>query len=1245
MLRNLLLTIGFILSANLLVLAQSGALKGKIFDKDTKEPIPFANIVMEIGGTMSGGATSDFDGNFTIKPIAPGTYDLKATYVGYKTVLVKGMVISSDQITFYDIEMESSAQQIEEFVVSDYAIPLIDKDKTVTGGTVTAEDIKKMPNRNANSIATTIGGVFSADGERGNVRGARSDQTVMFIDGIRVIGSSSLPQSAIEQVSVYLGGLPAQYGDARGGIINVTTKGPSRTFGAGVELETSKYLDQFGHSRIGLNMQGPLIKGKEESQTALLGYFLSGEFNYREDSRPTATGVYVGSDDYLDFIQQNPLRPSGLAGGGTYTEGEFTRMENLELNKATPNTTRYNINVSGKIDVRTSQNTTLTFGGQYYYNDGNSYNFTNSMFNAERNFLNMNNNWRAFGRFTQRFPSDAQSTSVVKNVYYSLQFDYSESRTRNMDPDHKKDIFKYGYLGQFTTYKTPSFERGSVEIDGVQYNNVNLLNSWDNDTLYTFNAKGYNPYLARYSSMIYELYPDPGELGDPNANWRNEDQFASLGGLRNGDSPGGFYGLWTAPGIVQGRYGETLNTQASFNASAAADIGNHEIKFGFTYEQRTQRGYSYNSSDLWTKMRALTNFHITELETDNPIPIYGEDGTFSDTVIYYRRYTEQSQFRFDKSLRNKLGLDEQGLDFILVDSYEFDGSTIQYYDKDGVIHIAKVEGELYDVDMFNADELLDNGNYTAYYWGYDHTGEKLNYKPTLDDFFTKTDDRGDLARPIGAFEPIYMAGYIQDKFAFNDLIFNIGVRVDRFDANQPVLKDPFLLYDAHNVNYVKTEGLEGQSVSVPGNMEDDYVVYVNDVQNATRVMGYRDGFVWYNADGVEVSDPEVLNAGSGVSPYLIDKNQDEVNSSAFQDYDPQVSVMPRISFSFPISDEALFYAHYDVLTQRPLNNVRSHPADYYFINSLGNTTLNNPNLQPTKTIDYEIGFQQKLTNRSSLKLTAFYKENRDDIQVYRYSGAYPRSYTSYNNIDFGTVKGLTVTYDLRQVNSNVRMNASYTLQFADGTGSSTTTSAALINSGLPNLRTTNPLNWDRRHNIAISFDFRYKEGKEYNGPTIRRHKGTENEKAVQVLKNWGANFTVTGGSGTPYTAQSNITRLSGGRRDLDGTINGSRLPWQFRVDMRLDKDIYLNGGSGNRKTYLNIYLQILNLLNTQNVLFVYSATGVPDDDGYLAAAEWQNEINSQIDPNSYATLYDLKVNNPGNYSRPRQIRIGVALNF
>ena len=1243
MLRNLLLTVGFLFAANLIVFSQSGTLKGRILDQATGEPIPFANVVLEVGGTMSGGATSDFDGNYIIKPVQPGTYDLRATYVGYKTVLVTGMVINSDQIRFYDVKMESTAEQLDEVVVTSYKIPLIDKDKTVSGGSVTAEDIKKMPNRDANAIATTVGGVFSADGERGSVRGARSDQTVMYIDGIRVIGSSSLPQSAIEQVSVYLGGLPAQYGDARGGIINVTTKGPSRTFGAGLELETSKFLDAFGQSRLGFNVQGPLIRGKKESQTSLLGFFISGDMNYREDSRPTANGVYVATDDYLEFLQQTPLRPSGLTGGGTYYNGEFARIDNLENQKATPNTSRYGINLSGKIDVRTTQYTNLTFGGQFSYNDGNSFDFRNSMYNYDRNVLDMNSTWRVFGRFTQRFPTSAESRSLVKNVYYSLQFDYSQFRARSMDPHHEKDLFKYGYLGTFTTYKRPTFELGSITIDGEEYENVWLQNSWDSDTAYVFEARDYNPYLARYTSQIYEFFPDKGNLNAAIGNWRSETDLTLRGGLLNGQSPDRIYGLWAPPGVIQTRYGETNNTLISLNASAAADIGNHEVKFGFLYEQRAERGYNYLASRLWTRMRGLTNNQIRELDVDNPMPIYA-DGIFQDTVMYYRKYSETLQFRFDKSLRQKLGLDEQGLDYILVDSYDMDNNTIKYYDKDGVLHTANVDGDLYSIDMFSADELLEDGNYTAFYYGYDYKGNKLTERPSLDDFFTKLDDRGDYARPIGAFEPIYMAGYIQDKFAFKDLIFNIGVRVDRFDANQPVLKDPFLLYEARTVSEVAD--VNGQLVSHPGNMGSDYVVYVDNATNPTMIMGYRDEFTWYNADGVEIQDPNALDAGGGVSPYLVNPDQGSVNSSAFKDYEPQWSVMPRISFSFPISDEALFFAHYDVLTQRPLSDVRSNPADYYFINSLSGTVLNNPNLKPTKTIDYELGFQQKLTNKSSLRLSAFYREMRDDIQIYRFTGAYPRDYTSYNNLDFGTVKGLTVTYDLRRLNSNTRLNASYTLQFADGTGSSSTTSQALINSGLPNLRTLNPLNWDRRHNFNISLDYRFSDGKDYNGPTITRRKGTDSEKVVQLLKNFGVNFQLTGGSGTPYTAQENITSIrSGGTRVLKGTINGSRLPWQFRLDMRMDKDIYFSNETGKSNMYLNIYLQVLNLLDTKNVLGVYPATGVPDDDGYLAAAEWQREINEQLDPISYRMYYAMALDTPGNYSSPRQIRIGVLFNF
>ena len=216
---------------------------------------------------------------------------------------------------------------------------------------------------------------------------------------------------------------------------------------------------------------------------------------------------------------------------------------------------------------------------------------------------------------------------------------------------------------------------------------------------------------------------------------------------------------------------------------------------------------------LWTRMRGLTNNQITQINLNDPQFVYNQDGIFQDTILYPRLYSPQDHATFDKSLREKLGFDPRGLEYILIDSYDIDNNTIEYYDKDGTLHTMNVENNLLTIDMFSADELLEDGRYTAYYYGYDYKGNKLTERPSLDDFFTELDDRGDYARRIPAFEPIYMAGYIQDKFAFNDLIFNVGLRVDRFDANQPVLKDPFLLYEARTVSEVNSIG--GLQVNIP----------------------------------------------------------------------------------------------------------------------------------------------------------------------------------------------------------------------------------------------------------------------------------------------------------------------------------------------------------------------------------------------------------------------------------------------
>jgi hypothetical protein len=301
--------------------------------------------------------------------------------------------------------------------------------------------------------------------------------------------------------------------------------------------------------------------------------------------------------------------------------------------------------------------------------------------------------------------------------------------------------------------------------------------------------------------------------------------------------------------------------------------------------------------------------------------------------------------------------------------------------------------------------------------------------------------------------------------------------------------------------------------------------------------------------------------------------------------------------------------------------------------------MTNPNLKPEKNVNYELGFQQKLSSSSSINISAFYIESRDQIQSFRYTGAFPKTYYSYNNIDFATVKGLTVAYDLRRT-GNVRIRANYTLQFANGTGSNPETSSALIRSGQPNLRNLIPLDADQRHAVQMNIDFRYSEGTDYNGPVLN---------GVQLLKNAGFNITMNGGSGTPYTRSSKISPLTAQTNIIQGSLNGSRLPWSFRMDGRLDKDFTLATGKdskGSKKEYfLNVYLQVLNMLNSKNIMGVYAATGNANDDGYLAAAEYQSQIYSQLDPTSFIDMYRIAVNSPYNYSSPRMIRVGIGLNF
>lgn len=1232
MLRKIYFSIVTLLLAGASIIAQNtgGAIKVLLKDKTNGETIPFANVVAYQGGVQVGVGTTDMDGYAMIKPLAPGKYDVKGIYVGYQAQEIKGVIVGEAKTAYVTIELSSGdGVRLDEVEVIAYQEPLIDGDMK-SGGTVTREEYQNMATKNINSVAATTAGVYQADeGSALNVRGGRSTSTIYFVDGVKVIGNLGVPQQGVEQLNVITGGIPAQYGDATSGIISVTTRGPQSKFTGGIELISSQLTDKYGYNSLGFSVGGPIWQKKDSTghKESKIGFFLSGQGTYEKDPDPSYIKLWKLNDQKLTQLEKTPLRVVTIGSEDKfYRELDYVTKADMTQTAVRQNVANRSIQLNGNVKFKLAPNTDLQVGGAFDYGNKHDFSYGYSLFNAQNNSQTIETMWRTYARVNQKFGTNQtgaekeKSQSLISNAYFTFLASYEKTKSKTQDDTHKDKIFDYGYQGKYNF--TVDTSTNYLPVYDENNNAIYLDYQGRKVSPVTYERSELNPTTANYSSQVFNF------RGTEESIQAAQGDYAFV----NGDRPQSINSLFASTGRQYGGYEITEETQLRFSSSFSADFKNHAIMVGVEYDQRNQSGYTVITIPLWQRMRDLSNTHLQKFDTANPIIIPGTAATGGLDQHYYRYiYNASSQNQIDKSLRAALGLSADNQTYINTDAFSPDDLRL---------------------DMFSAQDLLQSGNSSlVVYYGYDYLGNKDKNSTNLNKFLNDKDKNGNQTLHVGAYKPIYVSGYIQDKFDFKDIKFNVGVRVDRFDANQKVLKDPYLFHEA----FTAGEKSEGK----PENIKDDYVVYVDNL-TSLNVVGYRytdektATTTWYDYEGKERSDPKSLVVDGKLTPWLKDadfagKNAFSVN--AFKDYKPQINVMPRVAFSFPISDVANFFAHYDVLTQRPTDGLmRFDPKDYYFIGSTSSSPfITNSNLKPEKTVDYEIGYQQVLNQKknASLKITAFYREFRNQISLVSLTNAYPKTYQTYANKDFGTVKGLTAEFDLRRT-GGISITANYMLQFAEGSGSNANSGANLSGSDQPNLRITLPLDYDQRHTITLNFDYRFGEGKDYKGPQFNRKK-KDAVQTVQVFQNMGANLIFRIGSGTPYTRDIAASAI-GGKSQINGSINGSYKPWQFRTDLRIDKNIELSWGkkeSDDKKTAdLNIYLQVLNLLNTKNILGVYNYTGNPDDDGYLTSSQGQLYVNSNPSTaTSFTDQYNIYINNPGNYGRPRTIRIGVTLDF
>jgi hypothetical protein len=1189
---------------------------------------------LEKEGSIIARTNTDTTGYYSFTFLSPGEYFIIIKPLNTKSFKSKSIRLLSEEPSKFDIIYSAEGNS----VLDTHVVKRNRRTKGPRGG----GDICIVVDLNNTHVGPLVSsyinlaGGFNSTPQGVSVGGQRPNGNLGQLNGRR-FNQDGVISSTLDQIELSTGGISVRYGDFTGGLTSMITQSASAFHKGSLQYLTSTGLDGRNYNHIEGAFRGPLIKKKE---SIILGYNIAANYIYNKDPNPSSIGYARLKSDVANQIQQHPyiVTKNGLENAtNNITSNDWERTKwNLGDGKTIAN-------LFSALEWNPTKKIMLNGEFTYMNTQSRQVSLYNSMFNNANQALVNNNQLTATFRFNHILVlGDTSNKSRFKNAWYNFRIDYNSQWSETMDETHGRNFFDYGYLGKYESKrnnqyilrnlstpkefktKTPDGKRDTTIYMSVYFEQID-----DSISSFNFIASDKNKTRSNYTTDVLNFYGN---------DIRNSTQLTSKGGLLNGDNPVSVNSLFAASGSIVSGYAKSNVDLLNIGTEAGVKImgkGNsfHDIILGMQYEQRTYRSYNLNATNLWTLMRNLSHQADPVLDQSKPIVIYDENGNLLDTIKYQTTIESLSRNHFTESLRNRL----------IANGIKDENGNI--YQNNSRIEPDRLDPSMFRLEDFSADELLNGGKSSLVnYYGYDYLGNKLRKKTSMNDFLNND------KRNVGAFRPIYTSFYIQDRFNLRDFSLQAGVRVENYDANQSVLKDPYSLYPTKTVRDVKAENA-ALSQQINPNISDDAVVYVNDINSPTSITGYRvnksnNQAQWFDKNGGNISNPDLLaheTSNGRIAPYLVNPNKQVLTVDAFKDYKAQWNILPRVWFKFPITSEAIIFAHYDVYAQRPPEGVIATIDDYYFLPQRSNEIINNPALKPLKRTDYELGLRHKIGKNSLLSFITSYSEVRNLIQVTRFNQAYPVSYTTFGNLDFSTVKSLRVEYN--STGEHLGIISSYSMQFADGTGSNALSSSSLVNSGQPNLRNIYPLDYDLRHVIKANLEWHFNSGE-----------GLVGKKPI--FENSGINISLQARSGLPYTRISfpvnTVQEGIANRTMMAGSINGSRMPWNLNADIYLFKNIKLKTIKDSlnpihemriNSRRLNVFLWVQNVLNIKNTQQVYQYTGSATDDGYINSEWGKQTLKNEQNAKSFSDLYNAKLLNPGNFGIPHLFQIGIKYTY
>jgi len=455
----------------------TGKLAGKVTDARTGDPLPGANVL--IMGTELGAATNA-RGEYFILNVVPGNYDVRVSFVGYATQIIKDVRIVAGITKELNVALEEATAELREItVVSERTF--FEQKATNTVKVIDKEEISRIPVRGVQKIAAVNAGVVMAEGSGGvdgnatiNVKGGRGNEVLYVIDGVVQndpywnAAFTQVSNSAIEQISFQIGGFEAKYGQAQSGIINVTTRSGGSAYSLFGDVVTSSFTDDFGYNLYTVNIGGPFIPNYSKHT-----FFLSAERGWFLDQDPPAIPITFNSPILLsgDIVIVNPdgsetiWKPGMEIPGGAkvvmknqvFSKGPYTY-------KFKPHNSRGSWRFSGKtyhdlgpITLRLSGIVNLINRRLFVFSYVKNNSFMNPVYNQQ--------NYSYSARFSQ---------NIGSSTFWNLNLGYRLFKDKQTHPIFGDDLEKWGDTLYNPFYKLGGYRQGH----GFQTDSINIFSDY-----------------------------------------------------------------------------------------------------------------------------------------------------------------------------------------------------------------------------------------------------------------------------------------------------------------------------------------------------------------------------------------------------------------------------------------------------------------------------------------------------------------------------------------------------------------------------------------------------------------------------------------------------------------------------------------------------------------------------------------------------------------------------------------------